>query len=297
MSSLLHLPQDGLPKLFRIGVKPLGHDKWFDPDTALASYLDEKQRLGRERFGQVFLAEPGTEAAQREVLELVARYLPERFPDIYRRVDDAIEIVPVGRRLALDVDFPPLWVAAQLVQEDLVLMRKGADGWRISAAALCFPSSWKLSEKFGRALHEVHAPVPDFGAGTRNAQMIERMFDNMRVETPVMRWNWSLYGDDQLFHPEDADPDILRFGAGALAVNVFLRAERQVLHRLPESGDILFTIRIYIDPLAELEQQPEAGKIAQALIDQLNELDAAQLAYKGLTLEKQRLLARLQHLE
>ena len=42
-------------------------------------------------------------------------------------------------------------------------MRRGEDGWRLAAGSLCFPSSWSLDEKFGRPLQEIHAPVPGFG--------------------------------------------------------------------------------------------------------------------------------------
>ena len=171
-------------------------------------------------------------------------------------------------------------------------MRKGESGWRLAAGSLSFPSSWRLREKFGRPMHEVHAPVPGFGAGTRNAELIARMFDHLQPRIPVIRWNWSIYNDAALYHPEDGDGH-RKFGAGERAENVFLRVERQTLRKLPRTGDILFTIRIYVDPLETLERQPDASKIAAALGDQLLALDPEQLAYKGLTTERDRLIARL----
>jgi hypothetical protein len=42
---------------------------------------------------------------------------------------------------------------------------------------------------------------PALQKGTRNAGLIERMFDNLRLDMPVVRWNWSVYGDAELFHP------------------------------------------------------------------------------------------------
>ena len=290
-----HLPDDGIPKLFRIGVKPLGKDKWIDVDDKLAFYLDEKDRLAGERFADIFVAEPGTKTAQQEVLARLTAHLDEKFSDSYHRDGSVLEIMPAKRRVVLDAPgVPPLWIAASLVQEDLVLLRRAENGWRLVAGALCFPSSWRLAEKFSRTIDEIHAPVPGFGAQSRNATLIGRMFDNLRPETPLVRWNWSLYGDDELHHPNDADA--YRFGNGERAENVFLRAERQVLTRMRESGDILFTIRIYIDPLAELEKQPEATRIAKDLIDQLHDLNDAQLAYKGLSEEKARLLVRLEEM-
>jgi len=294
MTTPRHTPYDGSSRLFQIGLKPLSLADWIDVDERLPAYLREKDRLFRDRPTEVFAAEPGTDGAQREVLALLADHLPVRFPQVYRRDGDTVRIAP-DTVVAL-ADDPPLLTAARLVQDDLVLMRRGESGWRLAAASLSFPSSWSLAEKFGRPIHEVHAPVPGFGGGTRNAELIARMFDNLRPETPVIRWNWSLYGDDRLFHPDVVGPQERRFGAGAQAEHVVLRSERQTLRRLPLSGDIVFTIKIAVDPLAALERHSRGPQIAAALIAQLEALTDQQLAYKGMTAERERVIARLREL-
>ncbi len=289
----MHTPYDGSHKLFTIGVKPLDPADWIDVDDQLLNYLDEKDRLAERAYDKIFVAEPGTETAQAEALTLLADYLPERFPDIYQRIGPQIDIIPAFRRVRLDTPYPPLLVAGGLVQEDLVLMRRGDTGWRLVAAHLCFPSSWRLHEKFGKALQEIHTPVPDFGRDTRNATIIERMFDNLRPEQPIIRWNWSLHADDALHHPHSAGQ--WRFGDEKID-SLFFRLERQTLRKLPGSGDILFTIRIYLDPLEAMEQQPNAAELARALIGQLQAYTPSQLDYKGLTLERDRLIARLEEI-
>jgi len=289
----MHTPYDGSSKLFTIGVKPLDPAEWIDVDGNLLAYLDEKDRLAERVPEKIFVAEPGTEDAQAEVLTLLADHLPERYPEVYQRIGPQIDIVPAFRRVRLDAPYPPLLIAGGLVQEDLVLMRRGDDGWRLAAAHLCFPSSWRLHEKFGKALQEIHAPVPDFGRDTRNANVIERMFDNLRAEQPVLRWNWSLHADDVLHHPHSAGQ--WRFGDEKID-SLYFRLERQTLRKLPQSGDILFTIRIYLDPLEAMEQQPNAAELAQALIGQLQAYTPAQLDYKGLTMERDRLITRLEEM-
>ena len=284
----LRTPYDGSRRLFQIAATRLDLAEWIDADARLAADLAEKERLAALYPDAVFAAEPGTEAAQAEVLALLVAHLPQRFPALYRHTANSMLVAGRPVRLAAA---PALQTAARLVQEDLLLMRRGEGGWRLAAASLSFPSSWRLGEKLGRPIHEIHAPVPGFGPGTRNDELIARMFDNMRPETGMLRWNWSVYGDDALFHPHDSPPR--RFGPGARAENVFLRVERQTLRRLPASGDILFTIRVTVDPLAALERHSDAAMIAGALIAQLEALDAAELAYKGLALERDRLVARL----
>jgi dimethylamine monooxygenase subunit A len=207
-----------------------------------------------------------------------------------RRADEGQSV------MTKDVRTSPLARAALLIQEDLVLMRHSPKGWRLVAASLCFPSAWNLHEKFGRPMHEIHQPVPGFGEGTRNAGLIDRMFDNLRVEQPVIRWNWSLYGDAKLYHPASDNKMKNRFGEGRIDGRVIMRLERQTLRKLPKSGDILFTIRIYNDPLEVLESHAAGRELAEAIMEQLSAMTREQLDYKGLLDEVPRLLARLNQL-
>lgn len=286
-------PLDGTAPLFRIGTRPLDPADWLEPDEHLGIQLAEKTRLLRERMAEVFAEEPGSRAAQTELFDRLAAYLPARFPELWTGEPGAIRIQPTGDRIVLDAGDPPLLTAALLVQDDLLLLQRDSEGWRLTAGSLCFPSSWVLAEKMGRVLDAIHAPVPDFGPGTRQAQIMARMFDALRPETPMIRWNFSLYGDDRLFHPDVSGPDQPRFGSGPRAGPVYLRVERQTLRKLPRSGAIAFSIRISIDPLERLERHPDGAEIAAGLADQIRALSPEQLAYKGLTREKERLLARL----
>src|SRR5690349_16458585 len=130
MSVPRHTPYDGSSKLFQIGLKPLDPADWIDVDERLPAYLDEKHRLWTERLDEVFAAEPETEDAQRELLAMLVGHLPVRFPEIYRREGDAVR---VGDRMVPLPEGAPLLTAAGLVQDDLVLMRRGDSGWRLAA--------------------------------------------------------------------------------------------------------------------------------------------------------------------
>ena len=128
----MHTPYDGSSRLFAIGLKPLDMSGWIDADARLAADLAQKERLAAARWDEVFAAEPGTAAAQAEVLALLVEHLPARFPQLYRREGGTMHVA--GRAVPLGA-MPALWTAARLVQEDLVLMRRGAAGWRLAAAA------------------------------------------------------------------------------------------------------------------------------------------------------------------
>jgi hypothetical protein len=144
--------------------------------------------------------------------------------------------------------------------------------------------------------------VPDFGGGTRNADLISRMFDSLQGQA-VLRWNWSLQAGNDLYLPFSHQERIdratnrpSRFSTDEVAAQAFIRVERQTLRKLPVSGDILFTIRIHLDPLAQLEKHPQGGALASSFADQLAALDEAQLDYKGLTADRDRLMAVMQGL-
>ncbi|MGB7285591.1 MAG: DUF3445 domain-containing protein [Salaquimonas sp.] len=291
--ALKYTPYDGSHPLFKIGLQPLDLEDWLEVDEHLAFYLQEKQRLARIYGDKIFVAEDDTFQAQAEVLELIKDYVLERFPDQYQLADGGKTIdIPTAKQSVVleDASSSSLMVASRLVQEDIVLMRKGDNGWRLAAASLCFPSSWSLLEKFGKPLDQIHDTVPGFGPGSKNAGMIFRIFDNLKVEHPVRRFNWSIYSDDELFHDDRAAEHLRKrdFEAG-----IFLRVEHQTLRKLPVSGDILFTVRIHIDPMDKLAQHPRRRDICQGAVASLQDLDVAQLAYKGLTKERDRLITQL----
>ncbi len=289
-----HTPYDGSSKPFNIGVRPLDLKDWIEVDANLPSYLNEKARHYRDDRDQVIVSEETSVEAQSEVLDLLSEHMCVRYPDIYRKMENSIDILNGQFHAELnDETLPPLATAAKLVQEDLVLMSASPQGWRLVAASLCFPSAWNLLEKFGHPLHHVHAPVPGFGTGTRNASVIDRMFDNLRPEQPVMRWNWSLHEDGQLHHPTSHSGTESRFGNGDIGGHVFLRVERQTLRKLPKSGDIVFTVRIYLDPLEVLETIQDGHKLAAAIDEQLSVFSVEQESYKGLVGERKRLSERL----
>lgn len=285
----MHTPYDGSSKPFTVGLKPLDPARWIEIDEHREAYLAEKRRLYAEIPDKVFLAETATEDAQQEVLDLIATHLARHCPDLGQRAMSAHED-----------ERPPLKAASLLVQEDLVLMRRGEDGWRLVAASLCFPSSWSLEEKFGKPLQDIHTPVPGFGRGTRTADIITRIFDNLQVEQPVERMNWSLQAGAALYMPlsnagrvERAAGKPSRFPEADVAVDAFIRVERQTLRKLPVSGDIVFTIRIYLDAMKVLERHPERTSLAASFAAQLAALDDAQLDYKGLSADRDRLVAAL----
>lgn len=285
-----HTPYDGSSKPFTIGLTQLDPDRWIEPDEQLQHYLDEKKHLLSEARDTVLAVGDDTEDAQSELLSVLIDYLPSRYPGIYRR--DGDQMMVGERRVALGLD-PPLAVAGSLVQDDLVLMQRTDCGWRLRAGYVAFPSSWALAEKFGRTMDEIHTPVPGFEHGTRNAELIARMFDNLPPGRFVERFNWAVNVDGGLHLPKSKSEGVAAEAITLTEESTFIRIERQTLRKLPQTGAIVFTIRIYSDPLSLLRSRPDAAELARAFVEQLRALTLPQAAYKGLVSKREALVAAL----
>ncbi|MBP1848916.1 heme-dependent oxidative N-demethylase family protein [Rhizobium halophytocola] len=290
MAAPTYTPYDGSSRPFTIGLSGLDPDRWIEPDGDLASQLAEKRRLAAERLDDILRSSTESLPAQRECLDMLGAYLARWHPNIYRRSADLMTIADSDAVDLADEAHPPIFTAGSLVQDDLVILERKTGGWTITAAHLAFPSSWSLAEKFLQPMDAVHAHVPGFSGGTRNATLVNRIFDNLQPDLPVERFNWSINRAYALYHPpglkwtrEQGEPE-----------HAFIRVERQTLRRLPVTGAIVFTIRIYLDPLAAFKKSPDGKRLARLLSDQLAALAPEQIAYKGLSAWVDALCAYLQ---
>ena len=165
---------------------------------------------------------------------------------------------------------------ARFVQEDLCILRRRDDGWNLRAAAVCFPSYWSLKEKMGKPLDLIHGPVPQLTPGIN--EVITSKMDALEHQTPVERFNWTLTCDSELYQPSPYRPEPPTFGDDEAGDNIFVRVERQTLTKL-RSGDILFTIRTYINPLKTICGDHE---LAVGLHDSILNTPMEVLAYRGI---------------
>ncbi|MEM8877015.1 MAG: DUF3445 domain-containing protein [Pseudomonadota bacterium] len=256
---------------FEIGMQPLDPENWIEVDDRLEFYRREKSRLIVEDRDAVWRARSDSLTAQVEVRDGILAYLAEHYPAVFAIAD-------------ADTDFtdehsaaPLLWVS-RFLQDDLVLMRKIDGTWRLAAGSVCFPSTWAIADKFDRSMAEIHDPVPGFAG--RMARMVDRIFDNLKPGQPVIRHNVSLYPDGNLDHRTGPDrPHRGEWPRGRL-IDTYLRVERQTLMCMPESGDILFTIKVMSDPISALRCDPQGEDVARRLIADMQVIRQDQREYK-----------------
>ena len=277
-----------------MSLKALDRQDWIEIDEQFVKYLSQKDTLLKTRHSEVFASLPGTAASQKEVLELLLDHLLKRFPQHYRRQGQTIEAIATHQVWHIpDFESAPLDLAGRLVQEDLLLMERSRQGYRLVAASLCFPLRWRLREKLGCPLTQIHAPVP--GYSEKLAHPVDSVFNRLKSSHPVWRLNWSIVESPELFFPPDkAKPGWEKMiNCQNAGDQLFLRIERQTLRRLAISGDILFTVRTYVHPLRVLEDHPQ---MAHNLMETIQQMPLEMQNYKNLLPIQEVLLGYLEYI-
>lgn len=228
--------QPGLP-----GIRPLPPEDWLIFDEAFADQMAERDRLVSTRRNDVIAMVPEADAPAQELLDMVLR-------SAYPEVDPAVPDVTVTRRdgVVVKVDrADPMGTLARLVQCDMIILQKpdGADEHVMTGAALLFPASWTLAEKFGHPLIRIHSTVDEYDSPM--AKRVQRLFDGVQVGRPLWRFNALWYAEPTLHHPQrEGEERALPRPGGER----FMRSERQVILRLPQTRATVFVIHTFVVP-------------------------------------------------
>jgi heme-dependent oxidative N-demethylase alpha subunit-like protein len=288
-SETVHLPFEAGPYRMAMGLTAVPETEWFEIDALYQTELAERSRLLASHHSEVFGVEPGSEPARTETLTMMIEHLTRVYPTWFEQENGTIHNRLTGEHWDIAAH-DPLEVAGRLVQEDLCLIEICAGVPHLTAAVLCFPSHWRLHEKLGHPLAEVHGRVPFYG--DRLARPVDRFMVHVRPDHIASRLNWSVFEDPALFQPTGKwrtalDDSITEQNAGD---RLFLRVERQTLRRLPSSGAVLFGIRVHVYPLAKAVT---TSAIAAGLASAVRALPEEMAHYKSLPMFRTAMLAWL----
>ncbi len=155
---------------------------------------------------------------------------------------------------------------------------------------VCVPSHWAPEDKLGLSLASVHEPVAD---GTALAGAMPALIRLLAGGGHWERYVWTLtpsgrYDQHPRRHPRAAWPSVT--DPDGFAAGCFLRAERQTFLPVPGHDQVVFTIRVMLEPLVEaVHTQQQAARLHDALIS----MSPAVLHYKQLEAARAPLLAWL----
>lgn len=224
------LPSARVSGPLRMGLIKLAESEWLDPRPDLAA-----RKAGFDAHPEGVMVLPEAEAGIAELARLLG-------------VEGGLE------------------ACARSVWEDLCVMVQDAPGepFRLGAAAAAFPTDWRLAEKIGRPLHQVHEPI--HGYAEQLSSGVDRFMDGLQSFNIFGRTNAFVVASDELRYTPELPPAgrFAHVTAENAGETLFVRCEREALRRLPNSRAIVFTIGIYRAPLGALSDAAVA-RVAQSV--------------------------------
>ena len=219
-----------------------------------------KALIQKERY-EVLACNPIARPAVLELYTwLTSTYLPTRFPTIYHTTATAKTLLNTvtGEHSPLHLDESDAETALQLLGSNIdteffILLPitnttntppQDPQKYRLEAFVNCTPSGFNTRSKLNLLLSDIHTPVPGY------AQKLEKSMDRYFASLPtgkiVKRANWSISTNGQLFclaGNHMSAEELKRKGEMEEEIDLnrtVLRCERQTLHRLHETGALVF---------------------------------------------------------
>jgi alpha-1,2-mannosyltransferase len=261
-------------------------DEWIELDNHYLRFHADKARRLAERGPKcvkVDTSDPRAYDATLELLEELTAYLTERYPQMFKRTPHGLTNILTNEdfdtrhtHLTVNgVEESPMSLCARLVQDDLAIMIEKEDGqYYLLAGAILLAGFWRLEDKFGMPLSEIHTSGDVPGYKEKLEKGMLNFFRRVKPEAPVLRNNYFIQVDDELawsssIGPEDSQDGGIGWSTAekdkAVEHHMF-RSERQSLRRLPRSGGVVFTIRTYFHPVTEICEEPYVpGRLASAV--------------------------------
>jgi alpha-1,2-mannosyltransferase len=185
-----------------LGLRNMHWDEWIELDNDYMKYHADKARRIAERGSKCCRTAPEAFDGAIELLEELCDYLPQRYPTLFQKTDVGIANLATGETFDIQerpLKEDPMALAARLVQDDLAIMFEKPDGqYYLLAGAILLAGFWRLSDKFGMPLSEIHTSgdVPGFKAKLEKSML--NFFRRVQPESPVLRNNYFIQVDDDL---------------------------------------------------------------------------------------------------
>ena len=280
--ALSYLPFMHQANWVQMGLEALPACHWIEPDNEFLKYYHNKVALFEQSPQRVYGELPESLTAQQEFAGCLLEHLQTDHGEYYAtqlspQGGSVLELKGLGLTWSLDSNKRQLWDASLWIQDDVCLLEEYDGQYRLTAASLAAPSAWCLQEKLGKPMFDIHSTVPDLNQAI--GSQVNQVMQNLSPLRLVQRFNWGIKASSHLALLPDGPVGRSLQDWGDAGSGLFLRVERQTLRRLPQSGAIVFTIRVYVTALERLASVP--GSLA-ALEAAVGRLTVKQAQYKGL---------------
>ncbi|ACK70990.1 conserved hypothetical protein [Gloeothece citriformis PCC 7424] len=279
MNQTKYLPKQIIQGKWKMtaGLAPLNLSEWIDIDENFISTVTLKAQLLKDKTTEVFTALPNTIEAQQEILELLLDHLLTYFPQYYLQQGTILKNLQTNQVFELNYyKDAPLTLALHLVAEDIFLLQPSEKGYILTAGVACFPFFWRLQDKIGLPIEQIHQPVPEYAG--KLSKTVNLYFDHLLSTSPGYRIAWGIVPTPQLVLEQMQPPGWENtLTPSNIGERLWLRSEYQTFRRLPHSGGIVFTIRTFVNPLSTLKSMPS---MAHNLATVIREMPPETQAYK-----------------
>jgi alpha-1,2-mannosyltransferase len=189
-----------------MGLRRMNWDSWIELDNEWNHFHGLKTERIASRGDKCVRTSPEAFDAACELLQELGAYLCERYPGVFRWTDRGagVELENLHTKEKFDIaarplPCDPLSIAARWIQDDIAIMIERPDGqYYLLGGAILLPGFWRLSDKFGMSLADIHfsGDVPGFKERLQTG--MERFFKRLRPEEPVERNNYFVQVDEHL---------------------------------------------------------------------------------------------------
>ena len=275
MSVVDYYPFSGSRGRLRLGLSSIGLSDWIRYEDDFPDRIREKKKLISRYGKRVLDVRDDSIPSQNELLDSVLEFLQQHRTGWFEFSHN--EVFSIRENTAYKIsDYTscPLELISYLVADDYCLLGEYGNGFRLVAACVCSPTWWELSQKMGKPLTAIHAPIANLEE--KVGRMIRHFLKNLSAGECYLRSNWFLASvpDYCVF------PDRSRMCEALAAVTqeniehqLYLRCERQTFRKLEKTGHIAFGIKVYTDPVGIVRRCPA---IAEDLVLALDTMKTAQ---------------------
>ncbi|KIJ60634.1 hypothetical protein HYDPIDRAFT_98330 [Hydnomerulius pinastri MD-312] len=264
-----------------MSLKKLEPDWWIELESTYRERIAQRKKLYVEHGKLVIDELPGSQEAQRELVEMVIQYICQRYPNQFQY--NNWTGVFSNNILGIEVDINtvhPLVFLLDHVPEDFLITQEDPETglYVLRAAVSCSAVGWNIGQKMGRPLHQIHGPVPDYKE--KMAFSMDRFFSKMPCDKPIQRGSWGLEVGEPLFlQTDEAEWSVRQAQDQDLPLsNIYMRVDWQTLRRMPKSRAIVFNFKALFTPLTDFQREPYVPKL---LLKVLTEGKKSIMEYKG----------------
>lgn len=225
--------------------------EWLELDDEYMKYHALKAKRIAERGEKCIRTAAEARDAAWELVGEVGTWLGGRWPGVFERVEGGVRNGVTGEEFSLrregEGGMEPMEVVARLIQEDVAIMMERPDGeYYLLAGAILLPGFWRLSDKFGMRLSDIHTSgdVPQFREKLEKG--MKSFFRRLKPEQPMVRNNYFIQVDEDLAWSRSiGDEDAPGIGWATAERDVVVekhmfRTERQTLRRCVGSFSVSF---------------------------------------------------------